>query len=48
MARGRAVLLGLNEDGLVVLVVLLVLCLPLFWLVLLVDSLKGAPTEPAG
>ncbi len=48
MARGRAVLLGLNEDGLVVLVVLLVLCLPLFWVVWLIDALKGAPTEPVG
>jgi len=43
MPQGKAVFAGLNQSGLVVFIILIVICLPLCWIPFLVDSLKGEP-----
>ena len=48
MAQGAEVLLGLNKNGVVVFIILLVVCLPLCWLPWVIDSLKAAPKSGGG
>lgn len=43
MPQGKAVLAGLNQNGLIVFIILLLFCLPLCWIPWVVDSLKGEP-----
>ena len=43
MPQGKEVFIGLNQNGLIVFIVLLLVCLPLCWIPFLVDSLKGNP-----
>ena len=43
MPQGKAVLLGLNQTGLIVAIVLLFFCFPLCWIPLVIDSMKGEP-----
>jgi hypothetical protein len=41
MPQGKAVLLGLNQTGVIVFILLIFLCLPLCWLPFVIDSMKG-------
>lgn len=41
MADGQIVFGGLNKQGVILFIVLLVLCLPLCWLPWVIDSMKG-------
>ena len=43
MPQGEEVFIGLNQNGLIVFIILLIVCLPLCWIPFLVDSLKGHP-----
>lgn len=43
MPQDKAVFLGLNQTGLIVFIVLILLCLPLCWIPFIVDSMKGIP-----
>ncbi len=43
MPQGKAVMLGLNQNGMIVFIILLLVCLPLCWIPFVVDSLKGEP-----
>ena len=43
MPQGKEVLLGLNQTGVIVAIVLLVVCFPLCWLPLVIDSMKADP-----
>jgi hypothetical protein len=43
MPQGKAVFAGLNQTGLIVFIILLVLCLPICWIPWLIDSMKGEP-----
>lgn len=43
MPQGKAVFAGLNQNGLIVFIILLVVCLPLCWIPFLIDSMKGNP-----
>lgn len=43
MPQGKEVFLGLNQNGLIVFILLLVVCLPLCWIPFLIDSCKGNP-----
>ena len=43
MPQGEEVFLGLNQNGLIVFIILLVVCLPLCWIPFIVDSMKGNP-----
>lgn len=45
MAEGKEVFLGLNQTGLIVFIILLLVCIPLCWVPWVVDSCKAAPTE---
>lgn len=42
MAEGKEVFLGLNQNGVIAFVVLLVMCAPLCWLPFVLDSCKAA------
>lgn len=42
MPQGDEVLLGLNKNGLILFIILLVVCLPLCWIPFIVDSMKAA------
>lgn len=42
MPEGKEVLLGLNQTGIIVFIILLIVCLPLCWIPWLVDSCKAA------
>ena len=46
MAKGKEVFLGLNQNGLIAFIVLLIVCFPLAWIPWLVDSCKSDPTKP--
>jgi hypothetical protein len=46
MPQGKAVFAGLNQNGLILFIVLLVVCLPLCWIPFLIDSMKGEPETP--
>ena len=41
MPQGKAILIGLNQTGLIAFILLLFLCLPLCWIPFLMDSCKG-------
>ena len=41
MPQGEEVFLGLNKNGVIMLVVLAIVCLPLCWIPFLVDSMKA-------
>jgi len=43
MPQGKAVFAGLNQTGLIVFIILLLLCIPLCWIPWVVDSMKGEP-----
>lgn len=42
MAEGQIVFGGLNKQGVILFIVLLIVCLPLCWLPWVIDSMKGA------
>ena len=46
MAEGKEVFFGLNKNGVVLFIILLLLCLPLCWIPFLVDSMKAAEKNP--
>jgi hypothetical protein len=48
MPQGEEVFAGLNKNGLIVFIILLVVCLPLCWLPWVIDSLKSAGTGGGG
>jgi hypothetical protein len=41
MPQGQAVFAGLNQNGLIVFIILIFVCVPLCWIPWVVDSLKG-------
>jgi hypothetical protein len=41
MPQGKEVFAGLNQTGVIVFIVLLVVCLPLCWLPWVIDSMKA-------
>jgi hypothetical protein len=41
--QGKVIFLGLNQTGLIVFIILVVVCLPLCWIPFLIDSMKGEP-----
>lgn len=43
MPQGEEKFAGLNQNGLIVFIVLLVVCLPLCWLPWVIDSCKAEP-----
>ncbi len=43
MPQGKEIFAGLNQNGLIVFIILLLVCLPLCWLPWVIDSLKGNP-----
>ncbi len=45
MPQGKEVLLGLNQNGVIVCIVLFFVCFPLMWLPWVIDSLKSEPAE---
>lgn len=42
MAKGNEVFLGLNMQGVILFIVLLLVCFPLCWIPWLVDGMKAA------
>jgi hypothetical protein len=42
-ADNKEVFLGLNQTGLILFIVLLVVCLPLCWIPFIMPSMKGTP-----
>ena len=43
MPQGKAVFAGLNQTGLIVFIVVLIMCFPFCWIPWVVDSMKGNP-----
>ena len=43
MPQGKAVFAGLNQTGVIVVIVLFFVCFPLMWIPWVVDSMKGEP-----
>jgi len=43
MPQGKAVFAGLNQTGMIMFIVLVLVCLPLCWIPWLIDSMKGEP-----
>ncbi len=41
MPQGKEVFLGLNQNGLIVFIILVLFCLPLCWIPWVVDSMKA-------
>lgn len=48
MGQGAEAFAGLNKNGVIVFIVLILVCLPLCWLPWVIDSLKAAPAESSG
>jgi hypothetical protein len=46
MPKGKEMFLGLNQNGLIAFIVLLVVCFPLCWIPWLIDSCKADPGKP--
>jgi hypothetical protein len=46
MPQGPVVFAGLNQTGVIVFIILLLVCLPLCWLPWVIDSMKGEPGAP--
>ena len=42
MAQGEEVFLGLNKNGVIVFIILILVCLPLCWIPFIVDSMKAS------
>jgi hypothetical protein len=42
MAEGEEVFLGLNKNGVILFIILLIVCLPLCWLPFIMDGMKAA------
>ena len=45
MPQGQEVFLGLNKNGVILLIVLILVCLPLCWLPWVMDSMKAESSE---
>ena len=43
MPQGKEVILGLNQTGVIVAIILFFVCLPLMWLPWVIDSMKADP-----
>ena len=43
MAEGENAFAGLNKNGVIVFIILLLFCIPLCWLPWVIDSMKAAP-----
>lgn len=43
MPQDKVVFAGLNQTGVIVFIVLVLVCLPLCWLPWVIDSMKGIP-----
>ena len=43
MPQDKVVFAGLNQTGVIVFVILVLVCLPLCWLPWVIDSMKGIP-----
>jgi hypothetical protein len=43
--QGKEVFAGLNQNGLIVFIILIIVCLPLCWLPWVIDSLKAERTS---
>ncbi|MBT3378131.1 MAG: hypothetical protein HN742_33625 [Lentisphaerae bacterium] len=48
MGEGAEAFAGLNKNGLIVFIILLLVCLPLCWLPWVIDSLKAGPPAETG
>jgi hypothetical protein len=46
MPKGKEMFLGLNQNGLIAFIVILVVCFPLCWIPWLIDSCKADPQKP--
>ncbi len=46
MPQGQELALGLNKNGFIVFIILLVVCLPICWIPFVVDSMKAAQRNP--
>ncbi len=44
MAQGKEVFLGLNQNGLIVFIILVLVCVPLCWIPWVVESMKADPS----
>ena len=42
MAQGEEVFLGLNKNGVILFIILILVCLPLCWIPFIVDSMKAS------
>ena len=42
MPQGKEVFLGLNKNGVILFIILIVVCLPLCWIPFITDSMKAA------
>ena len=42
MPEGKEVFLGLNKNGVILFIILIVVCLPLCWIPFIIDSMKAA------
>ena len=43
MPQGKEVFLGLNQTGVIVMIVMIFVCIPLFWIPWVIDSMKADP-----
>jgi uncharacterized membrane protein YdbT with pleckstrin-like domain len=43
MPQGKEVFLGLNQTGVIVVIILFFVCVPLIWLPWVIDSMKAVP-----
>ena len=43
MPQDKAIFAGLNQTGVIVSIILLIVCFPLCWLPWVIDSMKGNP-----
>jgi hypothetical protein len=43
MPQGKEVFLGLNQTGVIVMIVMLFVCIPFFWIPWVIDSMKADP-----
>ena len=41
MPQGEDVFLGLNKNGVILFIILIIVCLPLCWLPFIIDSMKA-------
>ena len=46
MAKGKELFLGLNQNGLILFIVLVIVCLPLCWIPWVNESCKADPDQP--